>query len=289
MLLSGTELAKNIMSDLQARLAKSPRKRAAKLIVLMVGENPSSLIYIKKKQQACEKIGIESETLSLPKTARYEEVAEQINSLNQDPSVDAILLQLPLPSHLPYLPLLSLIDPKKDVDGFHPINMGKLLIGDNSGFIPCTALGIQKLLLHYQIPIEKKHVVILGRSNIVGKPLAALLMQKNSQANATITLCHSNTERLDQFTKQADILIAAMGQREMVRANMIKKDAVVIDVGMNRNEDGKVVGDVLFEEVKNKAAAITPVPGGIGPMTVAMLLHNTVISFQQPLPKGKRD
>lgn len=280
MILSGSEVSKNIITTLKTRLDKIRRERAPMLKVLMVGEHPSSLIYVKKKQQACEKIGIHSETIFLPKTALYEEVLNQIESLNIDPLVDGILLQLPLPDHLPYLQLLAKIHPKKDIDGFHPLNMGKLLIGDSSGFIPCTPLGIQQLLHSYQISVIKKHVVILGRSNIVGKPLAALLLQKKEMADATVTICHSNTEKLHEYTRQADILVAAMGQAEMIRADMIKDNAIVIDVGMNRNKDGKVVGDVLFEEVKKKASAITPVPGGIGPMTVAMLLNNTLLSYE---------
>lgn len=279
MILSGSEVASNIMMNLKTRIQSL--KRAPHLKVLLIGENPSSVIYVRKKELACAQIGIESETLFLPKSIQYQEMVAIIQSLNLNPLVDGILLQLPLPDHLPYLELLSLIDPSKDVDGFHPINMGKLIIGEESGFIPCTPFGIQQLLHAYNISLTQKHVVILGRSNIVGKPLAALLVQKSPLANATVTLCHSLTVEIEKFTKQADILIAAMGQPEMIRADMIKENAIVIDVGMNRNQAGKLVGDVLFEEVKHKAAAITPVPKGVGPMTVAMLLYNTVLSYER--------
>ncbi|HUD02033.1 MAG TPA: bifunctional 5,10-methylenetetrahydrofolate dehydrogenase/5,10-methenyltetrahydrofolate cyclohydrolase, partial [Rhabdochlamydiaceae bacterium] len=203
-----------------------------------------------------------------------------IEKLNRDPAIDGILIQQPLPPHLKASTIMEAVDPNKDVDGFHPINMGRLLLGETNGFIPCTPEGIHRLLQAYKIPLKGKHVVILGRSNIVGKPLAALLIQKNPTANATVTIAHTATKHLKELTQSADILIAAMGSPHFVKAPMVKKGAVVIDVGINRN-GSKIVGDVDFDRVAPLCSYITPVPGGIGPMTIAMLLSNTALSVER--------
>jgi methylenetetrahydrofolate dehydrogenase (NADP+)/methenyltetrahydrofolate cyclohydrolase len=264
-LLDGTALAASIRAELKKKIS-SP----VGLAFLLVGHHSPSETYVKMKQRACQEVGINSSILRFPDTTPEETVKQEIDRLNHDPSIHGILIQLPLP---PHLNLLSSIDPRKDVDGFHPLNAGKLLLGDPTGFVPCTPLGIQTLLVHAGIPIEGSHVVIVGRSNIVGKPLAALLMQKRAHANATVTLAHSQTVHLEEITRQADILIAASGLPGLIKSSHVRKGAVVIDVGINR-VGGKIVGDVLFSEVKPLVSAITPVPGGIGPMTIAMLLSN---------------
>ena len=231
------------------------------------------------KKKACAEIGILSTVHELPIDIRLPDLLHRIESLNQNPSVDGILIQLPLPSRFDPLQISRAINPEKDVDGFHPINAGKLLLGEEGGFIPCTPLGIQVLLERSNIDIKGKHVVIVGRSNLVGKPLAALLVQKKKGCNATVTIAHSQSEHLPEITRSADVLIAAIGQPGFIRLEMVKKGCVVVDVGINRvqNEAGgsKIVGDVDFSSVEPIASRITPVPGGVGPMTIALLMQNT--------------
>ncbi len=286
-LLEGTPLANKIQDEIRDTIKKT-HARPPKLVAILTTENPASKTYVTRKASACKDVGIESTVLQLaPKDAT--EIISLINQLNSDNGCDGILLQLPLPSGISSLDIISKIDPSKDVDGFHPINAGKLIQGDFSGFIPCTPLGIKTLLEFYQIPISGKHVVILGRSNIVGKPLASLLMQNAQDLNATVTVAHSKTERLAEICKTADILVAAIGSPKFVKSSMVKPGVVVIDVGVNRIEDPssekgfRLVGDVDFNEVSPLASAITPVPKGVGPMTIAMLLQNTVKSWKSCL------
>ena len=242
-----------------------------KLAVIMVGEDKASKVYVKNKSKACNEIGIEYEEFLLPENTKMEELTELIKKLNNREDIHGILLQSPIPNHLDIKEAFNNIDPRKDVDGFHPINVGKLSIGEDA-LISCTPYGIIKLLEEYQIPIEGKNAVIIGRSNIVGKPLIQCLLNKN----ATVTICHSKTQNIEKITKNADILIAAIGKAKFIKADMVKENAVIIDVGIHRNEQGKLEGDVDFEKVEKKASYITPVPGGVGPMTIAMLMNNVV-------------
>jgi len=260
------------------------------LAVALVGDNPASRVYVNMKKKACARLEIYSEEHKLPRDTLEQDLLELINKLNANEKIHGILVQLPLPDHINEDKVLNAIDPAKDVDGFHPVNVGKLVIGKPS-FLPCTPYGIQQLLLKSGIQIEGKHVVVVGRSNIVGKPVALILLQKAQGANATVTVCHSRSGDLSYYTKQADILIAAIGRAKMITGDMIKQGAVVIDVGVNRVNDPssergyKLVGDVDFEEVKEIASAITPVPGGVGPMTITMLMHNTIkaVSMQREI------
>lgn len=251
------------------------------LVVILVGDNPASQVYVRSKRKACLELGWYSDVIHLPADTPQERVEETIDKLNADPMVHGILLQLPLPDHLNEQSLLQRIRPEKDVDGFHPINVGKLVLGLPAP-VPCTPLGIQRLLIEEHIETAGKFVVVLGRSNIVGKPVASLLMRKGIGGDATVCVCHSRSENLPSITRQADILIAAVGRPHFVKAGWIKPGATVIDVGINRVEDPdstrgyRLVGDVDFENAKAMAGAITPVPGGVGPMTIAMLLHNTL-------------
>lgn len=279
MILSGKLLADEIHQEIRQkidRLSSSPG-----LAVILVGNNSSSQTYVNMKRRACAVVGIESFFHHLPDTTSEGELLKLIIQLNQDKTVDGILVQLPLPSHINCEKIIEAIDPQKDVDGFHPVNCGKLLLGLKSGFVPCTPLGIHILLQRYKIPVEGKDVVIVGRSSIVGKPLAALLMQNAPHSNATVTVAHSRTHALEAHTKRADILIVAIGAPRFIKGNMVKEGAVVVDVGINREETSqgyRLVGDVDFDEVEKKCYAITPVPKGVGPMTVAMLLQNTLQS-----------
>lgn len=243
------------------------------LAVVLVGDNQASRTYVTNKQKASLAAGMKSELIELPDTVSQQGLLNTVDRLNRDPSIHGILVQLPLPPHIDESAVIQAISPKKDVDGFHPENVGKMIIGQDS-FISCTPAGIMELLKQADVDIAGKHAVILGRSNIVGKPMGQLLLQQD----ATVTYCHSKTEQLDSFTRQADILIAAIGQAKFITADHIKQGAIVIDVGMNRDEQGKRCGDVDFDSVKEKAGAITPVPGGVGPMTVTMLLKNTLKS-----------
>ena len=256
------------------------------LAVVLVGEDPASQVYVRNKKKACVDLGMNSFDHDLPASTSQEMLLALVDKLNNDPKVHGILVQLPLPKQIDEKAVINAIDPEKDEDAFHPVNVGRLLIGEE-GFAPCTPKGCQELLLRSGNDPAGKHVVVLGRSNIVGKPMAALLMQKAKGANATVTICHSGTKDLAKYTRDADILIAAMGQPNFVKADMVKDGVVVIDVGTNRVEDAskqsgyRLTGDVDFEAVSKKAKAITPVPGGVGPMTITMLLRNTVVAAER--------
>lgn len=241
------------------------------LAVIIVGNNSASRVYVNNKKKACEEVGIESFEFALPEETTQEELLNLIDKLNNDSKVDGILCQLPLPSHIDEQAVINSIDPKKDVDAFHPENVGHIMIGDYT-FLPCTPAGIMEMLKFYNIDVKGKKCVVIGRSNIVGKPMAMLLLKENG----TVEICHSRTEKLKDETLTADILVAAVGKAYFVTEDMVKDGAVVIDVGMNRNDEGKLCGDVDFDNVKEKASFITPVPGGVGPMTITMLLENTV-------------
>lgn len=250
------------------------------LVVVLVGEDPASAIYVRNKGRACENAGILSETIKLEESTSESDLLNLIDKLNNDKRFHGILVQLPLPKHINETKVLESINPEKDVDCFHPINVGRLVSG-RPYVLPCTPAGIREMLSAYDIPTAGKHVVVIGRSNIVGKPMANLLMQKSDDGNATVTIVHSRTKDIPHYTKQADILVAAMGYAHFVRSDMVKDDVVIIDVGMNRidadNEKGyRLVGDVDFDDVYSKVSKITPVPGGVGPMTIAMLLKNTL-------------
>lgn len=282
MIINGTVLADQIESRIQHAISHL-KARPPGLAFILVGNDPASQSYIRMKKKKCAQVGMISIDQEFPNTISEQQLLFEIQKLNEDPYVDGILVQLPLPEHLNMATIMMAIDPAKDVDGFHPINMGKLLLGEQDGFIPCTPQGIHLLLTHSQIPLLGKHVVIIGRSNIVGKPLAALLMQKAPHCNATVTVAHSLTENLTQICQSADILVAAIGKPHYVKASMVKKGAVVIDVGINRlkEDSSRIVGDVDFDEVSPLTLAITPVPKGVGPMTIAMLLSNTFLSYQR--------
>jgi methylenetetrahydrofolate dehydrogenase (NADP+)/methenyltetrahydrofolate cyclohydrolase len=275
-LLHGQPVATKIESALKKRL--NGVSRPPGLAFVLVGNNPAAELYVRLKKRKCTDVGIASRDTTFPATVSEQELLLHIEGLNRDPTVDGILVQLPLPRHIPSAHVTAAIDPSKDVDGFHPFNIGKLLLGEKPMFIPCTPLGIQTLLVHYDIPLEGKHVVIIGRSNIVGKPLAALLMQKAPHANATVTVANSATSHLPEITRTADILITAMGNPHFLKADMVRKGSVVIDVGITR-VGRAIVGDVDFDRVAPLTSAITPVPGGIGPMTIAMLMSNTIEAF----------
>ena len=281
-LISGTELSAEIRTELKVDVAAIAKgKRRPGLAVVLVGEDPASQVYVNSKRRTCEELGINSFAHDLPASCTERRLLNIIKKLNADPKVHGILVQMPLPGHINEQKVLNAIDPAKDVDGFHPVNVGKLLNGE-PGFVPCTPAGCIEMLLRSGYDPAGKHVVVLGRSNIVGKPAAALLMQKAPGGNATVTVCHSRTKNLPAILKQADILIAAIGVPEFVKSRMVKDGVIVIDVGMNRIPDktrksgSRLVGDVDFKNVSKKAKAITPVPGGVGPMTIAMLMKNTV-------------
>jgi methylenetetrahydrofolate dehydrogenase (NADP+)/methenyltetrahydrofolate cyclohydrolase len=278
-LINGMQIARKIEESLAREIKALPGRKPG-LAFVRIGEDPASKVYIGIKKKKCAEVGILSFDRELPSNASTEEVIATLQALNHDPSVDGILMQLPLPPHLVAFSLIEHIAPNKDVDGFHPVNMGKLLLGESGGFIPCTPQGIHRLLIDSQIEISGKHVVIVGRSNIVGKPLAALLMQKNPLCNATVTIAHSKSQNLTSLCKEADILIAAIGHPKFITEKMIRPGAVVIDVGISK-QGSTLVGDVDFEHVAPLASHITPVPGGVGPMTVAFLLHNTLNAYKQ--------
>jgi methylenetetrahydrofolate dehydrogenase (NADP+)/methenyltetrahydrofolate cyclohydrolase len=287
-ILDGKQTAQTLREEMQQEVLHLGEKHdlIPGLAVVLVGEDPASVSYVTGKRKACEKIGIFSREENHPETLKEATLLSLIGDLNHDPAIHGILVQLPLPDHIDESKILMAIDPDKDVDGFHPINVGKLMIGEDT-FLPCTPHGIQQLLIRNQIEIEAKHVVIVGRSNLVGKPLAMILVQKRRHANATVTLCHTRTRDMGLLTRQADILVAAAGRPNTITADMVREGAVVIDVGVNRIEDAskdrgyRLVGDVDFENISRKAAAITPVPGGVGPMTITMLLHNTIKSAKR--------
>lgn len=271
-LIDGKALAKKIREELKEEVTELRKQGIIpKLAVIMVGDDKASAVYVRNKSKACDEIGIEFEEYLKDANIMQEELIALIKELNNRKDVDGILLQSPIPKGLDIREAFNTIDASKDVDGFNPINVGKLSIGEDA-FISCTPYGVVKMLEAYNIPVEGKRAVIIGRSNIVGKPLIQCLLNKN----ATVTVCHSKTKNIDEITKQADILVAALGKPKFVTENMVKDGATVIDVGINRNEDGKLVGDVDFENVSKKASYITPVPGGVGPMTIAMLMYNVV-------------
>ena len=274
----GSEVSKDIRSELSEQIAalRASGRRMPKLAVILVGENPASLSYVTGKEKACTQVGMESELIKLPATTSQEELMAVVRRLNADPNVDGILCQLPLPDGLDSAQVIREIRPDKDVDGFHPINVGKLHLKED-GFVPCTPLGCMELLHRMGINPAGKRAVVLGRSNLVGAPVARLLLNEN----ATVTICHSKTENLPQVCAEADILIAARGRAKMVTADYVKEGAAVIDVGINRSAEGKLVGDVDFASVEPKAGFITPVPKGVGPMTITMLLKNTLKAYRQ--------
>lgn len=281
-IISGTKVATGIREEIKERVKEIKAKKGITpgLAMVRVGEDPGSVSYVSAKSKASDELGIYSETIVYPLDATEAEVLAKVEELNKDPKFHGILVQLPLPKHIDSDKILNAIDPRKDVDGFHPVNVGRLLIGEPF-FMPCTSHGIQELLIRSGNSPEGKHVVICGRSNIVGKPLMAILTQKKKGANATVTVVHTGTRDMASITRQADILIAAMGRPKAITADMVKEGVVVIDVGVNQvgtTADGKriLVGDSDFEAIKEKAKAITPVPGGVGPMTVTMLMANTV-------------
>ena len=281
-IISGNDIAKSIRAEIKAEVDKMKAKGIEPgLVVIIVGEDPASQVYVRKKGEACNDMGVCSETIRLPASTSEDELLKLVDKYNKDPKFDGILVQLPLPKHISEEKVLLRIDPGKDVDGFHPINVGKMVVGAEA-YLPCTPHGVQELLMRSGNDPAGKHVVVLGRSNIVGKPVACILIQKAKGADATVTICHSRTKNIGEMTRQADILIAAIGQPNFVKADMVKEGVVVIDVGVNRINDPtaksgtRLVGDVDFAAVSMKAKAITPVPGGVGPMTITMLMKNTV-------------
>jgi methylenetetrahydrofolate dehydrogenase (NADP+)/methenyltetrahydrofolate cyclohydrolase len=276
-LLDGKQLAQTMQAEIAAEAASWAKTHGIPpgLAAVLVGEDPASRIYVRNKRKACQQAGLESWLYDLPQHTTEPELLKLIERLNHDQAVHGILVQLPLPAQIHEAAIISAVAPLKDVDGFGPENLGLLTAG-HPRYLPCTPHGIQQLLLRNGIQIDGAHVVIVGRSNIVGKPLALILMQKAAGANATVSVCHSRTRNIGSLTRQADIVVMAIGQAQFLKADMVRPGAVVVDVGMNRLADGKLVGDVDFEAVGQVASAITPVPGGVGPMTITMLLYNTV-------------
>lgn len=278
-IIDGKSLAKKIRSNLKKECDELKKDGITpKLAVIMVGDNPASKIYVKNKSKACNEVGIEYKEFLLDDNTTQEELINLIRKLNKDKQINGILLQSPVPSHLNINEAFKVITYLKDVDGFTPASVGKLCIGEDT-FISCTPHGVMKLFEEYNIDLHGKHVVILGRSNIVGKPLIQCCLQKN----ATVTVCHSKTKNLKEHTKQADILISAIGQSKFITADMVKDGVVIVDVGINRDDNGKLTGDVDFENIKEKASYITPVPGGVGPMTIAMLMSNVIKATKEQL------
>lgn len=270
--IDGKELAKKIRANLKIECEELKRKNInSKLAVIMVGDDPASKVYVRNKSRACEEVGIEYEEYLLDSKITQNKLIDLIKKLNQDKTINGILLQSPVPSSLNINEAFRTISPEKDVDGFNPVNVGKLVLNQDT-FVSCTPYGIMKMFEEYNIDLTGKNVVILGRSNIVGKPLIHCCLNKN----ATVTTCHSKTQDIEKKAKEADILISAIGKAHFIKADMVKDNAVVIDVGINRLDNGKITGDVDFENVKEKASYITPVPGGVGPMTIAMLMNNVI-------------
>lgn len=288
-IIDGKQVAAEMRAELKEKVAALKAKGVTPgLAVVLVGEDPASKSYVTAKERACEEIGIYSDDNRLPADTTEEDLLALIATLNADPKINGILVQLPLPKHIDEDKVLLAIDPAKDVDGFHPVNVGKMVVGQDA-YLPCTPHGVVQLLLRNNVPLEGAEVVIVGRSNIVGKPLANMLIQKAPTGNATVTVCHTRTKNMAEHVKRADIVIAAAGWPNTVTADMVKDGAVVIDVGVNRVEDAskkkgyRLAGDVDFEAVSEKASLITPVPGGVGPMTITMLLYNTVQSAEKTL------
>lgn len=271
-IIDGKKLAKTTRENLRLEVEELKENGInPKLAVIMVGNNSASQIYVRNKSRACDEVGIEFEEYLLPTTTEQSELLNLIDKLNKQEDINGILLQSPIPDGLDINEAFRKISPEKDVDGFHPVNVGKLVLGQDT-FVSCTPYGIMRMFEAYNIDLEGKNAVVIGRSNIVGKPMSHCLLNKN----ATVTICHSRTKNLAEITKKADILVAAIGKAEFVKADMVKEGAVVIDVGINRTEEGKLKGDVDFENVSKKASYITPVPGGVGPMTIAMLMNNVI-------------
>jgi len=290
-IIDGKQVAQEIRAELKAEVSRLKQEGIVPgLGVILVGDDPASKSYVTAKEKACAEIGLYSDDNRLPADTSQEELLRLVRSMNENPRIHGILVQLPLPKHLDESQVLLAIDPAKDVDGFHPTNVGKMVVGEKA-FLPCTPHGVVQLLVRSGVKIEGAHVVVVGRSNIVGKPVANMLLQKKENANATVTVCHTRTRDIGYFTRQADIIIAAAGRPNTITADMVKDGAVVIDVGVNRVDDPskkkgyRLVGDVDFEAVKEKASLITPVPGGVGPMTITMLLYNTVQSAKMAAGK----
>lgn len=280
-IIDGKEVAASVRESIKKEvevLEKDGKKTG--LAVIIVGNNPASRVYVNNKKKGCAEVGMESFEYALPEETTTDELLELVEKLNNDTAVDGILCQLPLPKQIDEKKVLNAIAPNKDVDAFHPVNTGHIMIGDHS-FLPCTPAGIMEMLKYYNISVEGKECVVIGRSNIVGKPMAMLLLGQNG----TVTICHSRTKNLKEVTRRADILVAAVGKAYFVTEDMVKDGAVVIDVGMNRNAEGKLCGDVDFEAVKDKCSFITPVPGGVGPMTITMLLKNTLTASKEHFNK----
>jgi len=289
-LIDGRLVAENVYVDLRCEIAELKAKGVTPgLAVILVGDDPASRAYVRSKDKMCRELGLHSVKLELPASTTHGELLRRVEDLNADNSIHGILVQSPPPEHIDEAAIVRALNPRKDVDGFHPENVAKLVLDDPSGFVPCTPLGVQRLFIESKINISGAHVVVLGRSMIVGKPLALLLMQKNEGANATVTVVHSRSRDLAEITRSADIIVAAIGRAEFLKADHVREGAVVIDVGINRAEDAatergyRLVGDVAFDEVSKRASAITPVPGGVGPMTIAMLMSNTVKAARQSL------
>ena len=290
-IISGKQVAESMRTEL-AEVVKTLKAKGKTpgLGVILVGEDPASRSYVTAKERACEEIGIYSDDNRIPADTSEEDLLDRVAKMNADPKIDGILVQLPLPDHIDEERVLLAVDPSKDVDGFHPVSVGKMMLGQET-FLPCTPHGVLQLLKRSEVTIEGAEVVIVGRSNIVGKPLANLLIQKSEFGNATVTVCHTRTKNLAEHTLRADIVIAAAGRPEFITAEMVREGAVVIDVGVNRVDDPskkrgyRLTGDVAFEEVSEKASLITPVPGGVGPMTITMLLYNTVESAKRSLER----
>lgn len=277
-LINGKEISKKTKDAIKAEIEEIRKtgKRVPKLAVILVGDNPASQVYVRNKEKACAYVGMESLRINKDATMSEEELLKLIDELNHDDSVDGILVQLPLPKTIDEEKVLKAIAPEKDVDGFHPANIAKLFLNEE-GFIPCTPYGMMVMLDEIGYDLDGKEVVVVGRSNIVGKPVALLALHHN----ATVTIAHSHTKNLQEVTSRADVLIAAIGKAKFFTADYVKEGAVVLDVGMNRDENGKLCGDVDFDDVKEKVSAITPVPGGVGPMTIAMLMKNTLLSYKR--------
>src|SRR5437870_2623966 len=289
-LIDGRAIAEKVYVDLRREIAELKEKGVTPgLAVVLVGDNPASRAYVRSKDKMCRQLGLHSVKLELPASTTQAELLARVEEFNRDPSIHGILVQSPPPEHIDETAIVRALDPRKDVDGFHPENVAKLVLDDPSGFVPCTPLGVQRLLLESEIAISGALIVVLGRSLIVGMPLALLLMQKNKNGNATVTVVHSRSRSLPQITRSADVVVAAVGGAGFRKADHIPEAAVVIDVGINRVEDAasergyRLVGDVAFDEVSKKASAITPVPGGVAPMTIAMLISNTVKAARQVL------
>ncbi|MCR2820351.1 bifunctional methylenetetrahydrofolate dehydrogenase/methenyltetrahydrofolate cyclohydrolase FolD [Lederbergia panacisoli] len=282
-IIDGKEISKHIRAELEQEVAKLTAEGIKPgLAVILVGNNQASRTYVTSKQKSCRAIGMHSELIELPEDVEEQVLLNEIETLNNRDDIHGILVQLPLPVHISETKVIETISPNKDVDGFHPVNIGKMMTGQDT-FLPCTPFGVLQMLKYMELKVAGKHAVIVGRSNIVGKPAGQLLLNEN----ATVTYCHSKTPDLASYTREADILVAAVGRAKMITAEYVKEGAVVIDVGMNRDEHGKLCGDVDYNDVFDKAGYITPVPGGVGPMTITMLLFNTVKSAQKLLANRK--